>query len=83
MSDHISNDEVEEVINKGMRYGASAAKLCGAGTSGFVLFLANQTHLKKIESKFKADKIEYVKFINSGFETMTLMEGQNNWNAHQ
>ena len=82
-SKHISNEEIEDVIYKGMKYGASAAKLCGAGSSGFVLFVAPPSRLKKIESNFESDKIEYIKFIETGFEIMTVKEGQNNWKARR
>ena len=43
LAEEISNANVDEMVEYGLSKGALAAKLCGAGESGFVLFLIEPT----------------------------------------
>lgn len=43
----ITNLEIEETIERGKKYGATGAKLLGAGGSGFVLFIVPEIHQQK------------------------------------
>ncbi len=47
LSTDISNNRIDKIINIGISCGAYGAKLCGAGSGGFVLFLIN----KKLKNK--------------------------------
>ena len=39
LSNHISNNHIDQIYQLGIDAGAYGGKLCGAGTSGFVVFI--------------------------------------------
>jgi len=55
-------ENIQKIINLGMQNGAVAAKVCGSGGGGSILFLGNK---EKLKQKFK-DKIIEFKFDFSG-----------------
>ena len=56
---------IQDIINIGMKNGAIAAKICGAGGGGSILFFCNDR--KKLISKFKNNVIEF-KFDFQGLQ---------------
>ena len=68
----VSNSEVDDIINLGFKNGAQAAKLCGAGESGFILFIAPPWALIGLTNVFREDKCQKVEFIEHGFENLGL-----------
>ncbi len=59
---------IERIIFKGFDNGALAAKLCGAGQSGYIFFLCNQKDKKSLSEAFDSRFIQPFSFIDSGFE---------------
>ena len=49
MSNLITNEKVDDIIERGVNLGALGAKLCGAGASGYILFIVP----KDIKEYFK------------------------------
>ena len=60
------DSESDTLINLGLRHGALAGKLCGAGDSGYILFLCHQEQLEEFKKKFTSYQIQPFKFINTG-----------------
>lgn len=62
-----STDEiVDEIIQLGILNGARASKLCGAGGSGFVLLLCDQSKIEKLSSALRGFKIIKPRIVNEG-----------------
>lgn len=59
-------DNIQKIIDEGMRNGAIAAKICGSGGGGSILFFGNKQKLKK---KF-GNKIIDFKFDFSGLRVL-------------
>ncbi len=59
---------VEKTILAGMRSGAVAAKLCGAGGTGFVAFILGDVESEEFISKFSSNRIQRVSCFPSGSE---------------
>lgn len=70
----ITNDQINEVIDIGLKKGAQAAKLCGAGESGFVLFIAPPEVLIRLIEVFSEEKCQKVEFTCRGFEEFRYSE---------
>ena len=62
----ISTDVIDYYCNVFNKLGANGCKLMGAGSSGFILILANQEVQKKIMNKFGKDKFIKVNLENKG-----------------
>lgn len=60
------SESVEEIIHIGFANGASAAKLCGAGGSGFVLILFDEQHSHRIKSALSEYKVVIPRIVSSG-----------------
>lgn len=58
--------EVNQIINHGYANGADAAKLCGAGGSGFVLLLAKPENIQGLKNAFPASQVVMPLFENNG-----------------
>jgi len=58
--------EVEQIIKIGMNKGAQAAKLCGAGGSGFVLFLCDPERAYNVRKAFAQTQVVVPKIVNYG-----------------
>jgi D-glycero-alpha-D-manno-heptose-7-phosphate kinase len=61
-----TDPQVDAVVNQGIKAGASAAKLCGAGGSGFVLFMVHPNKRIKFEKLFALEQIHKVKIEPKG-----------------
>ena len=60
------DSEVNQIIEHGLSNGAEAAKLCGAGGSGFVLFIAKPENLRKLQNAFPPSQVVLPLFENCG-----------------
>ena len=62
---HIINSQTLKQIKIGINSGAMAAKLCGAGGSGFILFICDPNQIKKIATVFPEENIIFPKLLKS------------------
>ena len=60
LSPGVSNKKIDELINLGLRNGASGAKLLGAGGGGFILYLTKN----KVEKRKLVKKLSKFKVVN-------------------
>jgi galactokinase/mevalonate kinase-like predicted kinase len=60
------SEQVKEIIDIGFDNGASAAKLCGAGGSGFVLVLFEERNLENLKEAYRNYKIIFPKITSAG-----------------
>jgi D-glycero-alpha-D-manno-heptose-7-phosphate kinase len=51
LSNNVSNKKIDELISFGISNGAYGAKLCGAGSGGFILFLIDKKLKNKLNKK--------------------------------
>ncbi len=68
-----SSDSINSVIKSGLKLGATAAKLCGAGNSGFILFLCNPEIKMKLSNYFGENLYEEVQFTSLGSLPLTTI----------
>lgn len=66
MTSEISNSYIDEVYNTGIKFGAEAGKLLGAGGGGFITFLAPEETHPKIREALKNLKEVDLKMENEG-----------------
>jgi D-glycero-alpha-D-manno-heptose-7-phosphate kinase len=67
LSSKVSNNFINETYNSGLRNGAVAGKILGAGGGGFIMFLTKNDHdKKKLIKYFKKFKYVKIKFENQG-----------------
>lgn len=64
------SQSVEKIIELGFQNGAAAAKLCGAGGSGFVLILFEEENLEPLKKAFADHKIIWPRITNRGTEVI-------------
>jgi D-glycero-alpha-D-manno-heptose-7-phosphate kinase len=64
------SENVQEILDLGFANGASAAKLCGAGGSGFVLFLFDEKQIENLKCAFKNHKLIFPKLTSTGSEVV-------------
>lgn len=69
----VSNDHVQEMYQKGLQLGARGGKLCGAGGSGFLLFLVPKKAQVEFKANFGSDKIVKFKFVSQGTHVSSLI----------
>ena len=67
-----SNEAVNHVISLGLKYGARAAKLCGAGGSGFAAFIVDPDRQTQFKQRFRAEDLVDVNLIDVGQEVFRL-----------
>ena len=60
------SEQVKEIIDIGFDNGASAAKLCGAGGSGFVLILFEEHNLQSLKTAYQNHKIVFPRITSTG-----------------
>jgi len=60
------SEQVKEIIDIGFENGASAAKLCGAGGSGFILILFEEQNLQSLRTAYHNHKIIFPKITSTG-----------------
>lgn len=66
LTDKISNNQIDNIYQTGIRAGALGGKLCGAGNGGFMLFFAPPENHPKIKEKLKNLLHVPFRFENSG-----------------
>ena len=67
LSSKDSNNFINETYNSGLRNGAVAGKILGAGGGGFIMFLTkNDRDKEKLIKYFKKFKYVKIKFENQG-----------------
>ena len=66
LSSFISNPEVDEIYNLGMKNGSTGGKLLGAGGAGFILFFVPKKNRKIFLKAFKNFTTINFKFENEG-----------------
>lgn len=67
---NISNSEINSIIDYGLKKGATAGKLLGAGGGGFILFLTDKKkNLVEAMTKYKLNPT-YFKFDKEGIKTL-------------
>jgi D-glycero-alpha-D-manno-heptose-7-phosphate kinase len=71
----IHSEEVSQIIQLGLNNGAISAKLCGAGGSGFVLFILGETSKESFSSNFPNNRVQQISLHGSGSEV-----GPMDWN---
>lgn len=64
----IHSDEVSDTIQIGLKAGALSAKLCGAGGSGFVMFILGDTSKESFARYFPNSKVQEIGLHGSGSE---------------
>lgn len=65
-NDDVTNKDIDRLINYGLRNGASASKLLGAGLGGFVLFYVNKRKRKEFLDAFSKKKVLSLKIDHDG-----------------
>ena len=60
------SEQVKEIIDIGFDNGAAAAKLCGAGGSGFVLILFEEHNLQSLKTSYQNHKIVFPRITSTG-----------------
>lgn len=63
---NISNLKIESLISKGLKNGAISSKLCGAGNSGYLLFLVPEINREKFKIEFQNEILIQVSLNSSG-----------------
>lgn len=59
ISDLISTNKINNIINRVMELGAYGAKLLGAGGCGFILVIANEPTIFKIKQEFSSNIMDF------------------------
>jgi D-glycero-alpha-D-manno-heptose-7-phosphate kinase len=82
-SNGISNPQVDQIVNLGLEGGALAGKLCGAGGSGFVLFLVPPENQERFREKFNTHRIKKVSITTTGSSVLLNEFSKSNHQSHQ
>lgn len=72
LSTEVSNEKIDYYVNKFKNVGAYGCKLMGAGSSGFVLVIANKSVKMKIKKKFSNLKFIDIKAEYEGSKIVKL-----------
>jgi D-glycero-alpha-D-manno-heptose-7-phosphate kinase len=67
-----SNEAVNQVISLGLRSGARAGKLCGAGGSGFAAFIVDPDTQTQFKQQFRSEDVVDVNLIDGGQEVFRI-----------
>jgi galactokinase/mevalonate kinase-like predicted kinase len=73
----VSSEEVKSTINWGLKNGAIAAKLCGAGGSGFVLFIIDESARANFKNHFTLNRIQEIHIVSKGTEVVYFDDALN------
>ena len=69
LSPNVSNNFINQIYERGIKNGALAGKILGAGGGGFIMFLTkNNNDKKKLINHFNKFKYVEVKFEKKGTE---------------
>lgn len=71
------SEQVQDIIDIGFANGASAAKLCGAGGSGFVLILFDHKNLENLKVAFRDHKVIFPRITSKGTEMIFSEQHEN------
>ena len=74
LSESISNTLIDEFYERGMEFGASGGKLCGAGGGGFLLFFIKPEFTKQVIDSLANLPHERVSFSRSGAKVLEIFE---------
>jgi D-glycero-alpha-D-manno-heptose-7-phosphate kinase len=66
------SDAVDKIITRGIYHGAISGKLCGAGGSGFALFIVPQDLLSNFKANFNEDDMIFPSLTTSGVQIATF-----------
>lgn len=66
LTNKITNNNIDEIYEAGIKSGALGGKLLGAGGGGFMLFYAHKKNHKKIKEKLKNKLFVPFRFENTG-----------------
>jgi D-glycero-alpha-D-manno-heptose-7-phosphate kinase len=66
LSDSVSNHQIDEIYDAGMRAGATGGKLLGAGSGGFILFFAPKFLHPQIRESLKGKVFVPIRFDFTG-----------------
>ena len=69
--------QIRNIIDIGFKSGASAAKLCGAGGSGFVLILFDEHNLENLKAAYRDHKVIFPRITNKGSEIIFMESHEN------
>lgn len=72
MSEKITNDQINSIVEKGIQNGAIGAKLLGAGAGGFVMFLIPEARQNRVIQSLSDLKIFECNFSKKGTEIFKL-----------
>jgi D-glycero-alpha-D-manno-heptose-7-phosphate kinase len=67
-----SNSLIDNLIEFGLKNGATASKLCGAGGSGYVLFLGYPDGILNLKEKLQNREILEFEFNSKGVEAIEI-----------
>jgi D-glycero-alpha-D-manno-heptose-7-phosphate kinase len=67
-----TSDNLDEALDFGLRNGAIAGKLCGAGGSGFAAFIVPADSRSKFQESYREDMLTKINIVNRGVETYEI-----------
>ncbi|MBT7523239.1 MAG: kinase [Gammaproteobacteria bacterium] len=68
LTETISDNDIDNLYNYGIKNGAIGGKLLGAGGGGFILFMAKEGHKEKLLNSFKNETVFPFKISSKGTE---------------
>ena len=75
----VAPSNVDMLISKGLSAGAVAAKLCGAGGAGFILFMVPESSSNQCRRALGMEKTLEFSFTSGGAQTWELLSDNVNW----
>lgn len=72
ISKQSENDSVNSLIAQGISMGAYGGKLCGAGGSGFILFIVDPTDKTRFISRFQSEGAQEITINERGSQSFKL-----------
>ena len=68
----ITNSRVDSLINRGLQNGATSSKLCGAGNSGYILFLVPESERTRFQFHFTGEILLKVSLSPEGYQVKSF-----------
>ena len=72
ISDNEHNSRIDTLISRGLNEGAFGAKLCGAGGSGFLLFIVEPANRERFIHKFQNEFAQEISISQKGSHSYNL-----------